>query len=155
MNTQLRESIAVEYADAGLDPAVQDDAWRRQFLDRYRSLTAEEFSAAASSEARNVHALPSRWEKENKIFGLQVGRITRYPRFQLHHHQARPLMADLIALFRERFGRDYDGWDVAFFMGNPSAYLGGQRPADLLEQRGASERILGAARGHLQTAYDV
>ncbi len=146
---ETTQPAVVEQAESGLEP------WQDEFLDRYPTLKPAAFAKRAMSTAKNVHATASRWETEGKVFGLHLGHGTVYPQFQLRHQKARPVVAQIIELFKTRFKNNYDGWDIAFFMGNPSGYLSGERPVDVLDAEGADQRILSAARGHLKTAYDL
>lgn len=82
----------------------------------------------------------------------------RYPAWQFDPaaQSVRPGVSDVLALFRERDG---DDWEVATFFTNPSPELDGQRPVSLLAGPGAEapdapERLLTAARRTLARQFD-
>ncbi len=106
---------------------------RVQFLKSYDALTAEQVADAVGSQASNRRSLAARWRAEHKIFAVRVPRNTfLYPGFQFDFDegQPRPIIGEVLAALP--VGLRDGGWQLALWWDTPSAFLGWNRPAELL-----------------------
>ncbi len=112
---------------------------RREFAEEFGLLTSREVAEYAGSEARNPSSTASRWVSGGRIFSVKTARGELYPALQFQDGVPRPVISDVL----QAFGGKATGWSVALWFSAPNSWLGGARPADLLEQE--SDTIVTAA----------
>lgn len=122
--------------------------WKGRFLAQHEVLEAAAFLEAPDRTADQL-------EREGKVFSIVHKGRKWYPAFQLRDGLPRPLIQSLIACFKGHLGEHFEGWDLALFLCQPSGYLQGAVPADLISTPRRHEQILMAANAYLGIGTDV
>ena len=118
-------------ASRGVTVQAQRNAAARAALDEeFGLLSSAEVAAAAGARAKNTSSLASRWRKEARIFAVPGGDgANLYPAFQFDASgQPVPVIAGIIEALRVM-----DGWSLALWFIGANGWLGGERPADVLD----------------------
>lgn len=123
-------------------------AWREWFVKTVECLTAAQVAQEGGHQAKNTSATASRWTSEGKIFSVRHAGQLLYPAFQFRHGQPLPVIARIL----RALGNDPTGWDYAFFLVTPNAYLGGDRPMDKLHDNKMEEQLVRLADRHSHPA---
>jgi hypothetical protein len=106
------------------EPAGPQRAWARlraDFLAAFDTVTPRELAGLTGSRARNAAARAYDWAKAGRIFGVNDGRETRYPLFQLKDGKPIPEIAEILRALRTRGSSD---WEIALWFATPNADLG-------------------------------
>jgi len=127
-------------------PKRESLAWRIAFVSHYPCLSAAEVADESGNTAKNRSALASRWAAEGKIFSIRFQSQTLYPGFQFRHGEPIPAIAGIL----KEIAAPFTGWDVAFFLTSPNAYLDGKQPLELL--RTDPERVVSLAHAFAHAA---
>jgi hypothetical protein len=118
--------------------------WRQWFVKNVKCLTAAQVAQEGGHQAKNTSATASRWRSEGKIFSVGHAGQLLYPAFQFRHGQPLPVIARIL----RAVGTDPTGWDYAFFLATPNAYLGSDRPMDKLHDNKMEEELVRLAERH-------
>lgn len=119
-------------ASRGVTLQAQRNAAARAALeDEFGLLSSAEVAAATGARAKNTSSLASRWRKEARIFAVPGGDGAHlYPAFQFDGTgRPRPAVASII----EALAGLMDGWSLALWFIGSNGWLGGERPADVLD----------------------
>lgn len=122
--------------------------WRQWFAKTVKCLTATQIAEEGGHRAKNTSATASRWSSEGKIFYVRHAGQLLYPAFQFRHGAPLPVIARIL----HALGKDPTGWDYAFFLATPNAYLGGDRPMDRLHDSKMEEELVRLADRHAHSA---
>lgn len=120
--------------------------WRQEFMRNYPSWTSAEVATQSTSTARNRAAIASRWQRENRIFGLRYQAQQYFPQFQFQDGTPVPIVGEVIKTFPEHA----TGWDLAFFFTTPNANIGGRKPLELIKTN--PDRVLSLAHAFAHPA---
>lgn len=120
--------------------------WRQEFMQTYPSWTSAEVATQSTSTARNRAAIASRWQRENRIFGLRYQAQQYFPQFQFQDGMPAPTVGEVIKAFPEHA----TGWDLAFFFTTPNANIGGRKPLELIKTN--PDRVLSLAQAFAHPA---
>jgi hypothetical protein len=142
------ESLAHSHSDEDLPADGPTLAWRQWFVKTVKCLTATQVAEEGGHQAKNTSATASRWSSEGKIFCVRHAGQLLYPAFQFRHGQPLPVIARVM----RALGKDPTGWDYAFFLATPNAYLGGDRPMDRLHDSKMEEELVRLADRHSHPA---
>lgn len=99
-----------------------------ELADEFGLLTSAQVATRAGSTATNTAALASRWRAEERVFGVEVHGSLRYPGFQFDE-QGQPVAVIARVL---RAWPHAPGWELALWFTGANAWLGDQRPVDVL-----------------------
>jgi hypothetical protein len=121
-------------------------AWREHFVSHYKGLSASQVADETGNTAKNRSAITSRWTSEKKIFGVRFRNQTLYPAFQFKDGEPIPTIAEIL----KEMPAAFTGWDLAFFMTSPNAYLDGKLPLELLKSN--PERLVSLAHAFAHPA---
>jgi hypothetical protein len=92
-------------------------------------LSSAEVASLAGSKATNASALASRWRREQMVFSVDVDSAARYPGFQFGEDgKPVPVVQEVIAAL----GEQLSPWELALWFAGSNAWLGGERPVDVL-----------------------
>ena len=147
----LQVGISGESVHKGVAEGMDREslAWREHFISRYRGLSAPQVADETGNTAKNRSAIASRWTAEKKIFGVRFKNQTLYPAFQFKDGEPIPPITDILKEMPSAF----TGWDLAFFLTSPNAYLDGKLPLDLLKSQPERVVSLAHAFAHPADAY--
>jgi hypothetical protein len=147
----LRVGIEEETAHKALPQEIEREsfAWRENFVSHYKGLSAAQVADETGNTARNRSAIASRWTSERKIFGVRFQNQTLYPTFQFKDGEPIPVIAEIL----KKMPAAFTGWDLAFFLTSPNAYLGGKLPLELLKSNPERVVSLAHAFAHSADAY--
>ena len=117
---------------AAPDGASAEERWRalrESFLAEFESVPATELARLTGSQSANPSARAYAWRKAGRVFSVNDGTGERFPLFQLHQGQPRPVVAEVIAALGGRLSP----WELALWFATPHPDLGDfRRPVDLL-----------------------
>ena len=142
------EPLARAHPDQDPPPDGCTLAWRQWFAKNVKCLTAAQVAEEGGHQAKNTSATASRWTNEGKIFSVRHAGQLLYPAFQFRHGSPLPVVAQIL----QALGRDHTGWDYAFFLATPNAYLGGERPMDRLHDKKMEQELVRIAERHSHPA---
>jgi hypothetical protein len=116
---------------------------RSALLEEFGALRSHEVADLAESRASNRAALANRWRAEDRVVAVPVRDELLYPGFQFSAEgKPKPAIRPVLQqLGSEPHATD---WQRALWFVSPSSWLGGARPADLLDED--PNAILDAAR---------
>ena len=146
----ISPALPVTSSHATDDPPADEStlAWRQRFVKTIKCLTATQVAEDVGHQAKNTSATASRWTKEGKIFSVRHAGQLLYPAFQFRHGQPLPVIARIL----HALGEDSTGWDYAFFLATPNAYLGGDKPMDRLHDSKMEDELVRIADRHAHPA---
>lgn len=130
-------------SSAVAEQARRNAAARAEFLAENEALDAEGVAELAGSRAANRRATASRWQGEQRCFGVEHGGRLLFPAFQFDPATRRPVpaVAEVLTALRSIGLR---GWSLALWWTTPHDALGWQRPIDVLGK--APQDVIEAAR---------
>src|SRR5919106_2966043 len=106
---------------------------RTALLGEFGALRSAEVAELAGSRAANRAALANRWRAENRVVAVPAGDELLYPGFQFTP-EGRPHQAVGAALAILRTEPGVSDWQAALWFVGANGWLGGRRPADLLNE---------------------
>ena len=117
-----------------------ENVWR-ELDERYGLLTSTEVAALLSAKGSN-RAYASNLRAKGQLLGVRRRNSYVYPGFQFdtRTHRVKEVVLPLLALAAEL---DWDADDLTIWLGTPSGYFGGDRPADHLDD---TQTLLAKAR---------
>ena len=93
-------------------------------------LSSAEVAKLAGSTASNRAATANRWANQRKVFTVEVDGAQRFPGFQFGENgRPLPVIADVLTAAGDRLS----GWELALWFTGSSAWLGGERPVDVID----------------------
>ena len=116
-------------------PSIEKDlvfdnlAARIEYLERTPVLTATHVHDLSGLNSRNRSEPASRWRKEEKIFGIRVGRPYVYPAFQFKEGRPREGLAEVLDALPD----DMTAWQTAFWFTSGNGRLNGDQPQQRLD----------------------
>ena len=115
----------------------------REVLDE-KMLTAEAVADALGSRSVNPRQYANTRRRKGELVGLPVKNRRLYPAFQFdaEKQRVRPSVAEVNRLL----GAADDPWGAASWWFSADAWLGGERPADVVARDGGDARVLAAAQ---------
>jgi hypothetical protein len=106
---------------------------RSSVLEEFGALRSNEVADLAGSRASNRAALANRWRSENIVVAVPVGDEWLYPGFQFTAEgRPRAVVGRVLDLMRS--DPHTTDWQVALWFATPTGWLGGRRPADVLDE---------------------
>lgn len=103
----------------------------RHVAETYGLLTSAEVAEIGHTQSKNTSEFASRMARNWTAIAIRRGRVLRYPGFQFAADgRPRPALAEVFGTFRNA------GWDqesVVLWFAGPSARLGGEEPAAMLD----------------------
>jgi hypothetical protein len=119
---------------------------RTSMLEEFGALTAAEVADLAGSEAKNTSALAGRWRREGRLLAVEHHGTLYYPGFQFDSAgKPKPVIAGVL---RYLGSQDVSPWQQALWFTTANGWLGGRRPADLLDDDG--DAVIAAAQDALR-----
>ena len=144
-----REEVLRALLPAGrltMSPAVLEQVQRNaeahaELADEFGLLSSIQVAELTGSTASNRAATANRLRNAGKAFTVEVEGAQRFPGFQFDDNgRPRPVIADVLAAVGDRL----TGWELALWFTGSSDWLGGERPADVLDSD--PELVVEAAR---------
>jgi hypothetical protein len=142
-NAIRKPSVAVDSETASEKDTL---AWRKRFMSEYPGWTSAQIAEESTSLAKNQPATASRWAKEKKIFAIEFQGQKWFPRFQFKDGRPIPAVSQVIRVFPEHA----TGWELAYFLTAPNAYIAGRKPFELLKED--PSRVVSLAQGFVHPA---
>jgi hypothetical protein len=137
---------------AVLEQVNRNAAAHAELAEEFGLLSSTQVAELAKSKsvASNPAALANRWRKERKVFTVEVeGGAQRFPGFQFGTNgKPRPVIAQVLAAVDDRL----TGWELALWFTGSNGWLGGERPADVLD---SDPELVVEAAGHLAAEIRV
>jgi hypothetical protein len=127
----LPDELAVPTPAAVLQ-AQRNAAARNELLQEFGGLRSQEIADLAGSRASNRAALANRWRAEKRVVAVPVRDELLYPGFQFTD-EGRPHPAVGETLGWLRADPHTTDWQAALWFVTPTAWLGGHRPVDVLD----------------------
>lgn len=138
-------------ANSDEDPPPSDGVtlkWRQWFVSHVKCLSAGEVALEGGHNAKNTSATATRWAGDGRIFSVRHAGQLLYPAFQFRHGQPLPVIARIL----QALGEDPTGWDYAFFLATPNAYLGGDKPMVRLNDKKMEDDLVRLANQYSHPA---
>lgn len=116
---------------ASVEAEIEADnaAARALLLKSVPFLTAQQIHQRSGNKARNESVTASRWKSEKKIFSVPYGGKDLFPAFQFGETEPRPVIAEVL----QALPASMSAWQVAFWFMSANGWLGGNAPADCLQ----------------------
>jgi hypothetical protein len=126
---------AIHVAHAPLSPALARSVQAEQNLyddieREFGLLTSAEAGRRMGSRSSALRNAATAARREGRLLAVRRGSYWLFPGFQFDAEGLRPVVAELIALARDR-GRGEAG--LVQWLCSPTTYLGGARPVDVLD----------------------
>ncbi len=112
---------------------------RRKYLATTRCLDAVEIHELSGSRSKDRRATARRWKRQGRILAVRRSGGDVYPAFQFEDDRPRPAIRDVLAALPDWMGC----WQTAFWFASGNGWLGGETPADRLDD---PEEVVRAAR---------
>ena len=120
---------------------------RSGLLREFGALDSAQVAELAGSRATNRAALANRWRAEQRVVAVPLRDELLYPGFQFTG-EGKPHTAVGAALAELLSDPQMSDWQAALWFIAPSGWLGGRRPADLLDED--ADAVVEAARREAQ-----